>query len=131
VVAGSVKVETADWYGMRRLGPARRFVVFVAMFAFALQSFIAQTHIHAEALALGDIVKIATTSPTGKAPVDHSQADCPFCQAVVHVGSVVSSAPPLLRLPFSWVESAAFVFTAVAISGSTAHDWQSRAPPRA
>jgi len=112
---------------MRRSSPARRFVVFVAMFAFALQSFIAQTHIHAESPA--GIAKIATTS--SKAPADHSQADCPFCQAVVHVGSVVASAPPLLRLPYSWVQTAAVIFTAGAISGSTAHDWQSRAPPRA
>jgi hypothetical protein len=116
---------------MRHFEPARRFVVFLAVFAFALQSFIAQTHIHAEPLALGGIVKIASASSPDKAPVDHSQADCPFCQAVVHVGSIVASAPPLLRLPFSWVETTALVFTAVAISGSTAHDWQSRAPPRA
>ena|ERR1700733_691709 len=113
---------------MRRSGRARRFVVFIAVFAFALQSFIAQTHIHAESLA--GIVKIATTSSPDKAPADHSQADCPFCQAVMHVGSAVASAPPLLRLPYSWVETAALVFTAVAMSGSTAHDWQSRAPPR-
>ncbi len=112
---------------MLRFEPARRFVVFLAVFAFALQSFIAQTHIHAESLA--GIVKIATTSPASKAPIDHSQADCPFCQAVIHVGSVVASSPPLLRLPFSWVESLALVFTAVATSSSAAHDWQSRAPP--
>lgn len=113
---------------MRRSDPARRFVVFIAVFAFALQSFVAQTHIHAESLA--GIVKIAATSTSGKAPVDHSQADCPFCQAVMHVGSVVASAPPLLRLPYSWVETAALVLTAATISGSTAHDWRSRAPPR-
>ncbi|MGD0865105.1 MAG: hypothetical protein ABSA49_06075 [Rhizomicrobium sp.] len=122
---------TAELFGLRRSGPARRFVVFIAVFAFALQSFIAQTHIHAETPAPGGIVKNATTSSPSKAPIDHSQADCPFCQAVVHVGSVVASAPPLLRLPYSWVETAALVFTAFAISGSTAHDWQSRAPPRA
>jgi hypothetical protein len=112
---------------MRHSSRARRFVVFIAVFAFALQSFIAQTHIHAESLA--GIVK--TVSTTGKAPpADHSQADCPFCQAVIHVGSAVASAPPLLRLPFSWVETTALILPAVAISGATAHDWQSRAPPR-
>jgi hypothetical protein len=115
---------------MRRSGPARRFVVFIATFAFALQSFIAQTHIHSESLTLGGVITIATTSASGKAPADHSQADCPFCQAVVHVGSVVASSPPLLRLPFSWVETAALIFSVVATSGSAAHDWQSRAPPR-
>lgn len=102
-------------------------VVFIAVFAFALQSFIAQTHIHAESLS--GIVK-AVTIP-GKAPVDHSQTDCPFCQAVTHVGSAVASTPPLLSLPYSWLESAALALAAVAISGVTAHDWQSRAPPRA
>ncbi|MGD0142326.1 MAG: hypothetical protein ABSC92_04145, partial [Rhizomicrobium sp.] len=103
---------------------------FVAVLAFALQSYIAQTHIHAESQALGGMVKIATTSPSGKAPVDHSQADCPFCQAVVHVGAIVVSAPPLLRSPFSWVETAALAFTAATFSIEAAHDWQSRAPPR-
>jgi hypothetical protein len=123
-----VKGIAAKSIEMRRFGPARRFLVFFALFAFTLQSFIAQTHIHAESPA--STVKIATTTSAGKAPADHSQADCPFCQAVVHVGSVVASAPPLLRLPFSWVETTTLVFTAVAISSSTAHDWQSRAPPR-
>jgi cytochrome c553 len=112
---------------MRRSAPARRFVVFIAVFAFALQSFIAQTHIHAEALV--GVVKAAASA--GKASADHSLADCPFCQAVTHVGSVVASAPPLLRLPFTWVETAALVFAAVAITGADAHDWHSRAPPRA
>jgi type IV secretory pathway TrbL component len=128
MLAGAVKVKTANWLGMR--GAARRIVVFVALFAFTLQSFIAQTHIHAESLAPGGVVNTAATSPSNKAPTDHSQADCPFCQAVVHVGSVVASAPPLLRLPFSWTATAAFVSAAVAISGSSAHDWRSRAPPR-
>jgi hypothetical protein len=122
----------AESFETRRISPARRFVVFVAVLAFALQSYITQTHIHDASQGLGGIVKIATPqSPAqGKTPLHDGQSDCPFCQAVIHAGAFVASATPLLLLPSTLVETIALVFTARATSNAAAHDWQSRAPPR-
>src|SRR5580698_991754 len=85
-------VELPGW---RRLNPARRIVVFIAVLAFALQSYIAQTHIHdawqTAEQAASNIVRLATQqSPApDKSPFDHNRADCPFCQAVIHIGAIV------------------------------------------
>jgi hypothetical protein len=131
-IAGFMAAAAAESLEIRRLSPARRFVMFVAVLAFALQSFITQTHIHGDAQGLGGIVKIATapSAAQGNAPLHHGTADCPFCQAVIHAGVFVASATPLLHLPFVWVKTVALFFTARADSGATAHHWQSRAPPR-
>ncbi len=117
---------------MRHLSPARCVVVFIAAFAFAVQSYITQTHIHHGSQGFGDIAKIVTTqSPAhDKTHPDDSSADCPFCQAVLHVGVFVASAPPFLHLPFVWIGTATLAFTVRAAFGTAAHDWQSRAPPR-
>ena len=122
----------AQTLGIRRASPARRFVVFIAALAFALQSYITQTHIHDASQGLGGAVKIAATqSPAqGKAPLHDGRTDCPFCQAVIHAGAFVAAATPLLYLPFTLVETVALIFTARATSDAAAHDWQSRAPPR-
>lgn len=122
----------AESPGTRRLSPARRFVVYIALFAFALQSYITQTHIHDGSQGFGGIAKIAATQPPahGKAPFHDSKTDCPLCQAVIHAGIFVAPATPLLHLPFTLVETVAPVFTLAVASNATAHDWQSRAPPR-
>jgi hypothetical protein len=118
----------ADYAGIQRSSLARRILVFVAVLAFALQSYIAQTHIHD--VVFGGAAKITNTQSPVKAPLHDSQGDCPFCQAVLHAGAFVASATPSLLLPFVWVKTVALVFTARAASHTAAHDWQSRAPPR-
>lgn len=117
---------------MRPASLARRIVVFIALVAFALQSFVTQTHIHHDAQLAGGILKsIATPLPVhGKAPLD-GQTDCPFCQAVVHAGAFVVSAVPVLYSPFVWVKTAFLILTAPKSLHATTHNWQSRAPPRA
>jgi hypothetical protein len=131
-IAGFVTGTTAELLEIQRASTARRFVVFIAAFAFVLQSYIAQTHIHDGSPAFGGAIKIATgQSPApGNAPIDRSRTECPFCQAVIHVGVFVTSAPPLLALPFAMVETVALVVAPRPVSGATAHDWRSRAPPR-
>ena len=104
----------------------------IFVLAFALQSYITQTHIHDGTFGFGGTFKIeASQSPAhGKKPLDPSSADCPLCQAIVHVGLFVNSAPPLLHLPFMWVQTVALAFTAPSALDAVAHDWRSRAPPR-
>lgn len=115
------------------MGPARRFVVFIAAFAFALQSFITQTHVHDASRSFVGFVKIADAHAPAQTrpPLDHHPAYCPICQAVIHAGVFVASAGLLLHLPFLWVRTATPALAAHAESVATAHDWQSRAPPHA
>jgi hypothetical protein len=131
-IAGLVTAAGANYRGVRRIGPARRFVVFVAILALALQSYIAQTHVHDALRSFDGTAKIADTrSPAqNQSPLDHRAADCPLCQAVIHGGVFITPATQLLNLPFLWVETFMPAFTAPDASIASAHDWRSRAPPR-
>jgi hypothetical protein len=132
-VTGFMTAAAVKSGNIRHSGSARRIVVFIAMLAFALQSFVTQTHIHGEPRGISGVFKIAAhQSPAqSKAPFDNSRADCPFCQAIIHAGAFVTPAAPLLYLPFVWIGTVALVFTAPAAFDADAHDWKSRAPPRA
>jgi hypothetical protein len=120
----------AESLGIRRVSLARRMVVFLAVLALALQSYITQTHIHDA--GFGGAGKITTTQSSipGKTPVHDSQADCPFCQAMIHAGVFAAPAAPLLNLPITLVQTVALVLAPRAVSSAVTHDWQSRAPPR-
>jgi hypothetical protein len=111
---------------------ARRAVVLVVAFTMALQCYLAQTHIHSLPQGFGGAVRIATEQTPGpsKAPVDHSPMECPLCQAIVHAGAAVLSATPILDLPFAWVETVRLTSALRPSADVTAHEWQSRAPPR-
>jgi hypothetical protein len=128
-VTGSEAKSPELW----RVSTARRFVVFIAAFAFVLQSYIAQTHIHGMLAGFGGASGVTTQHAPGpeKAPFDHGSTDCPLCQAVIHAGAFVAPTAPVLHLPFMWTSAAAVAFTAFVVSAASAHDWQSRAPPRA
>ena len=114
------------------MGLARRLVVLVVAFTLALQCYIAQTHIHSLPQGLAGTIKTATEqSPApAKPPVDHSPMECPLCQAVMHAGAVVVSATPILNLSLAWVRTVRLTFAVRPSSDVTAHEWQSRAPPR-
>jgi hypothetical protein len=125
-------VAAAGNFGIRRTRLASRLVVFIALFAFALQSYIAQTHIHGVSQDFPGVVKTATVpSPAqGKAPLDNSPVDCPFCQTATLAGAYVMSATLLVYLPLGWVKAIILVVTTGTASSIAAHDWQSRAPPQ-
>jgi hypothetical protein len=131
-IAGFVAAAAVRHLGIRRLSLARRLVVLVAAFSLALQCYIAQTHIHSLSRGFDGAVKTATEQPPApaKTPIDHSPMECPLCQAVMHAGAVVVSATPILNLPLMWVETVRLTFAARSSSDVTAHEWQSRAPPR-
>jgi hypothetical protein len=100
----------------------RLWLTLFALFAFTLQAYVAQSHIHQAAV---------TKQLPGKVPAGDDQANCPLCQATLHGGiyltpSAASFAPPILTVYGFHV--AAKVATALkAIS----HSWTSRGPPQA
>lgn len=124
-VAGSKRLSR------RRIDYASRFVVLFVAMAFALQSYITQTHIHGLSRDFGAIAKIATTKAPGqdKTPAGNDQTECQLCQAITHSGVFVAAATLTLHLPFSWVKMVPLVFSARVDSYASAHNWQSRAPP--
>jgi hypothetical protein len=125
-------VAAAGKSGIRRMGFASRFIVFLAIFAFALQTYMVQTHIHNDAQSVAS--PAGTAASTGdthhKAPLENSPLTCPFCQSFTLAGAVLLPAMHLLHAPLVWVESVLLVFTARAMATLPAHDWQTRAPPR-
>ena len=115
----------------RRTDAGRNFIALLVVFAFALQSFFTQTHIHGSALGFGGAaVKFSTSDPSGgKAPADNSPLDCPYCQAVAHSGAFFIPAAPLLALPVTRIERATVPISFLAIKNTARLNWRSRAPP--
>lgn len=114
-----------------RSGSASRLVVLFAVFAFALQSYFTQTHIHSLSQGFGVADMVATPQPAqSKIPLNSSPLDCHFCQAVTHAGVFFVPTTLLPHLFVVWLKSITFVLSARAPSNAAAHDWQSRGPPR-
>jgi len=107
---------------------AHRVVVLITLLAFAMQAFVAQTHIHAAPQSIANIVKAASIPSNGKAPIDNSRENCPLCQAVAHAGAVLIPTAPLLLVP-AWIEHFATFIAGESETQSAKHAWQSRAPP--
>jgi hypothetical protein len=119
---------TAGYSRRRRTGLAPRFVVFATALAFLLQCLVTQIHIHSEPADGAVKLSTALSAAQGKAPLDHSQRDCPFCQATVHAGAFLMPATMALLLTQASVFIADFVAPRPT-GAATAHSWQSRAPP--
>jgi hypothetical protein len=122
----------------------RLLVAAFTLIAFALQSYLTETHIHiAQATSFASITakpaesnathKTATPlrgAPSDKAPSNEEPVKCPLCQAVGYAGHFVAPSSP-----------AALLLTSVAISilplalavrsprESPSHIWQGRGPP--
>lgn len=109
---------------------ASRLVVFAVLLAFALQSYVVQTHLHVSAPP--GVAKIAAMQTSGhrKAPLNNSQTDCPFCQATNLAGTFVTPAAALLLLPLAWMQTVQIGPLMREASGPRAQGWRSRAPPR-
>lgn len=115
---------------VRRRGAGWHAIALFVVLAFALQSFVTQTHIHANAKTPAEtcVSKCIVHTPLRHSPFSNP-ADCPFCQAIMHAGSFFAPATVAIfirRLP---VES--FIPTtrkAVLRTASVRHGL-SRAPP--
>jgi hypothetical protein len=115
--------------GYRKDSALRLLVTFFALFAFSLQTYIGQTHIHLapdSLAAIGGHKQEPDTFPANGDP-----ANCPICQEVLHDRQFVTPAAATLLPPSlaaSIVEIAAPLPRLVQIAS---HAWRSRAPPAA
>ncbi|MHB8529002.1 MAG: hypothetical protein ACYC8V_05745 [Caulobacteraceae bacterium] len=112
---------------MGRTRAWRLVVTWILLFAFALQSYVTQTHVHRAPIV--DVVgKIYVHSPS---PVDDEATACPFCQAIATAGAFFSPAAvevfPLVLRAEAAALSPIVVGLAIAPAGFS---WRSRAPPQ-
>lgn len=114
--------------------------------AFALQSYVTQTHIH----FAGHVVTGGFTFPddfsknqTGKAlgasqsqddhdkyPPGDDPTNCPICQEILYAGHFVSPSAVQILLPSLAVSTIEIVETVIPRVFTLSHNWQGRGPPR-
>ncbi len=101
---------------------ARLWVTLFALFAFTLQAYVVQSHIHAAAIG---------KQLPGKLPAGGDQANCPFCQAVVHAGHYLTPSAAGFVPPVVTVFGVFLATKIVSFAPAASHSWNSRAPPHA
>jgi hypothetical protein len=104
----------------------------LVLFAFTLQSYVTQSHIHDGLRGSGAIatVKSDAKAPSHrKSPLDDNPLNCSICQAVAHAGAFLMPAT-LPLLPALSAELATPFIALRAVGAGAMHDWQSRAPPQ-
>ena len=107
----------------------RLLVTFFALFAFSLQTYIGQTHIHLapDSFAAGAAHKQAPD----KFPANGDPANCPICQEVLHDGQFVTPAAATLLLPSLAASVIEIAAPLPRLIQAASHSWRSRAPPAA
>jgi hypothetical protein len=108
----------------------RLVVVYTALLAFALQSYVIQTHIHfAPAAALaGDH---GANGHHDKFPANDDPANCPICQEILHSGQFITPSAQFLLPPTFAVSTITLVDQALPHILAPSHSWRGRAPPHA
>jgi hypothetical protein len=120
-----------------KASPARWLFTAFMLFAFALQSYAVQTHIH-EQLTLPIVTKAghAQASTDGgahtrkpAAPAKDAPDDCPLCQ-LLYGGQYVAPDALVFFLPLVAVRSIETELAALPHYDAVSHSWRGRAPPR-
>lgn len=109
--------------------PLKRLGLLALVFAFALQAYFVQTHIHQQLTQ--PLVKIVTAEGSGSSlPADPlDPTTCKLCREIVASGVAIAPALPALVLLLDWVATSipAALLHGPAIPPESG--WQSRAPP--
>jgi hypothetical protein len=120
-----------------RSDAARLAITFFALFAFTLQTYVTQTHIHgmarinSAAAPLAFDKNAAHEQQPGKLPPSDDPANCPICQEILHTGFYVTPSATALLLPTVAAFIAPTVVDIKTIAQASSHSWKSRAPPLA
>jgi len=109
----------------------RALLALTCLLAFALQSFVAQTHIHPLLHAPQSVTGAHGIPAPLKNKTSQDDLSCPACQAAALVGLGIGPTGLLLFLPGVSRSVAPLVQQLLAIPQSPAHVWRSRGPPRA
>jgi hypothetical protein len=114
-----------------RFQAARLALIFFTLFAFALQTFVVQTHIHGGTSAGAVIGKVAVQDrQPGKLPPGDDPANCSICQELLHAGAYVAPTAATWQPVVIATVIEVVVLEARSTRQIHAHGWNSRAPPR-
>lgn len=120
------------WGRAPRGGAKRLAVTLLALFAFVLQTFVVQTHIHGSA-KIGAAPFAERIAGQGQQPDKFPPADdpanCQICQELLHAGSFVTPMAAALLVSSVVTDIAVVVVEIEAITQTYAHGWTSRGPP--
>ncbi len=114
-------------------GLLMRALVVLTLFAFTLQGFLTQTHIHAVpvgAPAVADLFD-GVPAPAKDTPSKNDQQNCPLCQQFASAGQFVTPAAAAVALPSLSVSVIQVAVRVVHAVIQVSHDWRGRAPPHA
>src|SRR5665213_2935642 len=106
---------------------ARFVIALVCLFAFTLQTYIVQTHIHGAGEA-----RVSSAAPAGhKTPTSKdSPDDCPICHASAVAGSFVTPAIVIFGIAITWVKAPSGLSPSETVNPFPTRNWRSRAPPQ-
>ena len=115
----------------RRRGIGRHVITFLMLLAFALQSYLTQTHIHwASETSRQNCVSVCVVQAPHRSSPFGEAGDCPLCQAIVHAGAFFAPAVLVVFVQRLWVESTLPTAITGAHRFASARSGLSRAPPR-
>lgn len=112
----------------------RAIVTPMVLFAFLLQIFIVQTHVHFPTVEAAGISHAASGAPSvalhqTKKTSDTNAAHCPWCQAVLASGNYLPPVAVPVALPVAFGSLDRIIQHAHIAASRFSHTWQSRAPP--
>ena len=113
-------------------------VASVALVAFALQSYLTQTHIHSAApqsasISIGFLngkFPLSIAAPQKKAPARDDTGKCPICQAMGYAGQFITPPAASFILPSQAISIVSFAAIILSTFEAASHNWQGRAPPQ-
>jgi hypothetical protein len=108
----------------------RLVLVWLALTAFAVQTYLVQTHIHFSPAALTQLAE-KSGGHHDRWPANDDPANCPICQELLHSGQFVTPSAQFLLPPTLAVSTIALVDEALPLVFAPSHSWQGRAPPHA
>ena len=113
----------ARHFGFARL---RLIAVLAALLSFTLQTYVVQTHIHAQGVQISGLGQAGHTAPDNR----NSQDDCPICQAFAATGAFVTPALIVLALALTFIDVAPVFARGTRAGPVLTRNWRSRAPPQ-
>ena len=131
---------------LRRVSSWRHVLPTLMLVAFALQSYVTQTHIHFAGHVVtggftfpGESTKALSGNALGAAqdqgdhdkyPPGDDPANCPICQEILYAGHYVAPTAVPILLPSLAISTIEIVETVLPRALAPSHNWQGRGPPR-
>ena len=127
-------VAAAHFPEIGRTSVGRLVATWILLLAFALQSYVTQTHVHRALIPAASASAAQAAHRTfaqSASPVDDEAVACAFCQAIAAAGAFLSPAGVAVPSLLVQAEAAAAAPTVVGLAIAPAgFSWRSRAPPQ-